>query len=247
MPLTILGMGTAVPPTSITLQESEHIVRSLCCHTPEQETWLPGVCRQTGIDKRHTFLDRAVVDDILAGTRHSGSIFLPGLDPNDRGPTTARRMEVYRAEAPKVALPASREALRRSGLAPAEITHLVTVSCTGFFAPGVDVLLIRGLGLPPTTQRTHIGYMACHGALNGLRVAQALADADPRARVLLCATELCSLHYHYGWDPQKVIANVLFADGSAALVGVPSGAAAPGWRVAASGSCLLPDSADAMT
>src|SRR5262245_1508172 len=112
MPLTILGMGTAVPPTFITLQESERIVRSLCCHTAEQETWLPGVCRHTGIDKRHTFLDRAVVDDILNGTRLSGSMWLPGVDPDDPGPTTARRMEAYRTEAPKLALPACREALR---------------------------------------------------------------------------------------------------------------------------------------
>ena len=62
--------------------------------------------------------------------------------------------------------------------------------------------------------------MGCHGALNGLRVAQGLRRADPAARVLLCAVELCSLHYYYGWDPQKLVANAMFADGAAALVGV---------------------------
>ena len=58
--------------------------------------------------------------------------------------------------------------------------------------------------LPATVARTHVGFMGCHGALNGLRVASAFTAADPRAVVLLCAVELCSLHYHYGWDPGKV-------------------------------------------
>ncbi len=129
-----------------------------------------------------------------------------------------------------------------------DLTHLVTVSCTGFFAPGIDRELIETLDLDPSIQRTHVGFMGCHGALNGLRVARAFTSAEPCTRVLLCAVELCTLHYHYSWNPSKMIANALFADGAAALVGV-SEALAPGgcWRVVGSGSCLLPNSADAMT
>ena len=93
------------------------------------------------------------------------------------------------------------------------------MSCTGFIAPGVDLALINGLGLPPTVQRTHVGFMGCHGALNGLRVANAFASADPAARVLLCAVELCSLHYYYGSAADKLVANAIFADGAAAVVG----------------------------
>ncbi len=153
-------------------------------------------------------------------------------------------MQHYAQSAPPLALTAAKNALDRSGLSPAELTHLVTVSCTGFLAPGVDIALIRSLGLGATVQRTHVGYMGCHGALNGLRVARALADSDPGARVLLCAVELCSIHYHYGWDPQKMIANAIFGDGAAAVVSVPG---AEAWHVAASGSCLIPNSTDAMT
>src|SRR5204863_3753847 len=116
------------------------------------------------------------------------------------------------------------------GVKPAAITHLVTVSCTGFQAPGVDLALVRRLALSPGVARTHVGFMGCHGALNGLRVARAFADADPAARVLLSATELCSLHFHYGWDPQKMVANALFADGSAAVVGAADGPDAA-WRL----------------
>jgi predicted naringenin-chalcone synthase len=90
--------------------------------------------------------------------------------------------------------------------------------------------------------------MGCHGAINGLRVAQAFLDADPQARVLMCAVELCMLHYFYGWEPEKVIANALFADGAAAVVGVPERLAPDdAWRVTATGSCIIPDSRAAMS
>jgi len=74
-------------------------------------------------------------------------------------------------------------------------------------------------------------------------VASAFAAADPAAVVLTAAVEVCSLHYYFGGEPDKVIANALFADGAAAVIGR---AGEQGWRVAATGSCLIPDSADAM-
>src|SRR5262245_40129370 len=193
-------------------------------------------------------LGRAILRDVLDETQTSKSVFLPRNRSDDRGPTTSQRLELYRTAAPALAIQASAEVLKQSGLQPDEITHLVTVSCAGFNAPGVDVAVIKALDLPATTQRTHVGFMGCHGALNGLRVAKAFSDADANARVLVCAVELCSVHYHYGWDPQRAIANALFADGAAAIVAGP-GYVAPGlaWQVAASGSCLIPDSEHAMS
>lgn len=248
MSFAILGIGTAVPTTIISQRDASDIAKSLCCRTAEQETWLPTMYDQTGIRTRHFALGADLVRDVIQGTRLSGSVFLPNGRDDDCGPTTGQRMEHYTRLAPPLALEATRAALANSGLAAADITHLVTVSCTGFVAPGVDVALINGVGLPRTVQRTHVGYMGCHGALNGLRVARAFTAAEPDARVLLCAVELCSLHYHYGWNPSKMIANALFADGAAAVVGVPTAEApAEAWRVAATGSCLVPDSATAMT
>jgi predicted naringenin-chalcone synthase len=240
----IRGMGTAVPATTLTQGEALAVARVLCCRTPEQNTWVPLMYQQTGIDTRHLTLPRSLVDDVLAGTRESGSVFLPTGRPDDSGPTTGQRMQIYAADAGPLALRAARRAVEQSGLRPGDFTHLVTVSCTGFAAPGVDLALIRGLGVPATVERTHVGFMGCHGALNGLRVAAAFTGADPGAAVLLCAVELASLHYHYGWDPQRIVANALFADGAAAVAGTAAG---DDWRVRACGSCVLPDSADAMS
>lgn len=248
MRLSILGVGTAVPVTRIDQADAAAIASGLCCRTDEHRTWLPAMYQKTGIDHRHLQYDAALIADLTAGTRASGSPYLPTGRDDDRGPTTAFRVADYARAAPVLAENAARAALRSAAVEPGRVTHLVTVSCTGFHAPGFDLDLIARLPLPATVARTHVGFMGCHGALNGLRVARAFAASDPDAVVLVCAVELCSLHYHYGWEPPKMIANALFADGAAAVVGAaPVTNATPGWRLIASGSCVFPGSADAMT
>jgi predicted naringenin-chalcone synthase len=249
MSFTILGLGTALPPGVVTQDEAAKCARLLAGPDVRNASWLPAVYSHSGIQTRHQILGRPLVEDLLAGTRTCGSPFLPDPARDGTGPSTAERMAMYAESAPPLAVEASAKALAESGIDPASVTQLVTVSCTGFIAPGVDFALIRGLGLPPTVERTHVGFMGCHGALNGLRVANAYA-ADPAARVLLCAVELCSLHYHTGNDAEKAVANAIFADGAAAVVGT---AATPlgsplnaAWSVKATGSCLIPDSAEAM-
>jgi alpha-pyrone synthase len=246
MSFSILGLGTAHPSGTIDQREGLQIAEVLCQCSGEQATWLTNIFQHSGIRQRHILMDRQVVRDVIDRTRHSQSMWLLQGEPGELGPTTRERMEQYRQWGGPLAVEAARQALSQSGLHSRDITHLVTVSCTGFFAPGLDYELMVGLDLDRGTERTHVGFMGCHGALNGLRVARAFADSDPAARVLICAVELCSLHYYYRWDPQKVIANALFADGAAALVGSacgPKGA----WQAAASGSWLFPDSAKAMT
>jgi predicted naringenin-chalcone synthase len=247
MSFAILGLGTALPPTRLPQADAERVARAMCCSTPEHAELVAALYRQTGIASRHVLFGEDVVRDVLDGTRHTGSPYLPN-GPDYPGPTTHQRMQTYGEHALPLALRAAEAALADARLDPARVTHIVTVSCTGFAAPGVDVGLMKRLGLRPTVERTHVGFMGCHGALNGLRVARAFTGADPKARVLICAVELCSLHYHYGWNPKRMVANALFADGAAALVGGPAEAAPAGaWRVAASGSCLFPDCEYAMT
>jgi predicted naringenin-chalcone synthase len=157
-------------------------------------------------------------------------------------------MRKYEAEASSLARAASEAALRDAGIAPSRVTHLVTVSCSGFCAPGFDIGLVKQLPLPRKVARTHIGFMGCQGALNGLRLARAFVDADPSACVLLCALELCSLHHQYGWDADKIVASALFADGAAAAVAITGESARPHrYRIIASGSTVIDDSEDAMS
>ncbi len=246
MSFEILGIGTANPTSSVTPNEGLAVARLLAGPDVRTSSWLGPIYANAGALRRFQIIGFLAMQDAFNGTNETGSAFLPTQENEGVGPTTAERMEVYAKEAGPLALRASVRALNESGFAPDSLTHIVTVSCTGFVAPGVDLALIKGLGLKPTVQRTHVGFMGCHGALNGLRVANAFATADPTARVLVCAVELCSLHYYYGSAPDKLVANAIFADGAAAVVGCSREAAAPSGprlNLRASGSCLLPDSA----
>jgi predicted naringenin-chalcone synthase len=255
MSFVIHGLGTAHPSAALTPDDGLGIARFLAGPDVRTSTWLIPVYANSGIAHRYQVIGGQVVRDILDGTRVSGSPFLPTAENDGVGPTTAERMRIYAEEAGPMAVQAATAAVAESGFEPGSFTHLVTVSCTGFVAPGIDYALIRGLGLRPTVARTHVGFMGCHGALNGLRVANAFATADPAARVLVCAVELCSLHYYYGNEADKLVANAIFADGAAAVVGCSGRAATvrslasanpDPWSLVASGSCLIPDSADAM-
>jgi predicted naringenin-chalcone synthase len=60
--------------------------------------------------------------------------------------------------------------------------------------------------------------------------------------------ELSSLHYYYTWNPKRMVGNALFGDGAAALAaGCDKDYPNERWRLVASGSCLFPDSEQALT
>jgi len=239
----IRHISTALPPRVALQDEAAALAPRFCGeHDTRQARMLRLLYRKSGVRKRHTV---AVRGD--HGPLEERIPYYPlATGPDDLGPSTSARMGWYAEESPPLAREAAAGALAGAGVAPGEITHLVTVSCTGFDAPGVDAHLIEELGLDRGVARTHVGFMGCHGALNGLRAAAAYVKADPSARVLLCAVELCSLHFAYGWDEEMLVANTLFADGSAALVLGGEGDDS-GWSVVANGSYFMPDSQDAMT
>lgn len=243
MPFELLGLGTANPVNVITRAEGLGIAQVLSDPVVARSSFLPDIYAVSGVSTRHMVHGRDVVRDVLEGTRRSGSPFLPGPDP--RGPTTGVRMRMYAEFAPRLAAEAAGRAITDSGLSSEAITHVVPVTCTGFVAPGIAETLVHALRLRPDVQRVQVGYMGCHGAVNGLRTALAFA-ADPAAVVLLVAVELCSLHYYYGMSADKVVANALFADGAAAVVGrAPLGPRAD-HLLTATGSCLFPDTAGLM-
>jgi predicted naringenin-chalcone synthase len=132
-------------------------------------------------------------------------------------PGTAARNQLYKKEALPLAIAAIEHCLPPDAKVQT-ISHLVTVSCTGLYAPGLDVELVGRLGLSPNTQRTAINYMGCYGAFNALKVAKAICNSGKEARVLVVCTELCSLHFQKNPTPDFMLSNALFGDGAAALI-----------------------------
>jgi prepilin-type processing-associated H-X9-DG protein len=239
MPLILHGIGTAVPSRRLSQADAVQVAHRINAETPEQARLMTRIYQKTKVLSRGSVLLEK--DGVDATIQERLSFY------GAESPSTAERMQAFDDYAGGLALEAAAKALSDSDLSAAAITHLVTVSCTGFQSPGVDLYLIEKLALAPSVQRTHIGFMGCHGAMNGLRVAHAFAEMDPKAVVLLCAVELCSLHMAYGWHPEKVIANALFADGAAAVVA--SFNPSPTHQSLAlrrSGSMVIPNSADLM-
>ncbi len=204
----------ALPEHSVSQADAAEFVQPFNSQSEEQARVLSALYRRAGVQRRHS----VVVDSIDDSGSIQQSLYQLPTEQQPHGPTTSERMRRYEQHASVLASKATTQALLAAHVAATEITHLVTVSCSGFHAPGFDIELLQAVGLSPSVARTHIGFMGCHGALNGLRVADAFLKADSKSKVLLCCVELCSLHHQYGWSPDRVVSNSLFADGAAAVV-----------------------------
>ncbi|MEX0837858.1 MAG: type III polyketide synthase [Gemmatimonadota bacterium] len=245
--MRIMGIGTAAPEHDAGQAEAAELHAELSGLDRVRARVLRTLYRRSGVERRASVLLERPDGPLM----QRQFFYRPVREEGDLGPSTAERMGSYEAHAPRLALQATTRALADAGQDPAGVTHLVSVSCTGFVSPGVDIRLVEELGLDRDVTRTQVGFMGCHGALNGLRVAHGYARAEPESVVLLCAVELCSLHFAYGWDPEVMVANALFADGAGAMVcsGGPPAAGPSGadWTVASTGTVLLDESGDDMT
>ncbi|HEY2956307.1 MAG TPA: 3-oxoacyl-[acyl-carrier-protein] synthase III C-terminal domain-containing protein [Candidatus Eisenbacteria bacterium] len=168
------------------------------------------------------------------------------------GEMNARYVEHALALAEQVAA----RALERAHLTAADVDHVVFVSSTGLATPSLDARLANRLPLRSDVRRTPIWGLGCAGGASGLARARDFALADPGARVLLIALELCSLTFQRrDLDRRNLVAAALFADGAAAAViagaeadlgGKGSNGGSPALELVASRSMLWPDTLDVM-
>ena len=241
MKVFVHGIETAVPP---------YVYRQdYACDCMMR--WLPG--------KRSRRLIRGIYDHSGIETRYSVlPDFAPGAEPvlfreNTDGvmvePATGARNDHYAAWARKLPVEVCRKVLQRDdGFAPADVTHVITVSCTGFSNPGMDLHIVQGLGLPANVERYHLGFMGCYAAFPALRMARQFCQARPDAVVLVCCLELCTLHLQLREEPDSLLANALFADGAAAAVVSARAPAAgqPAFALHSFASFLAPEGAGDM-
>ncbi len=204
---SLLSVGVATP-DGVLSREQAVALSDKVAPVHASRPLLERLHERSGVATRH---------GVIFGESGQQTLYSPPSDLKQQGPSTRERMALYEQHAPVLAERAARQALQDASITAGGITHLVTASCTGFCAPGVDAELIARLGLSPDVRRTHIGFMGCHAAINALSVAAAFAS-DPAARVLVVCVELCTLHMHYGDRTDQLVANALFADGAAAAV-----------------------------
>jgi predicted naringenin-chalcone synthase len=131
----------------------------------------------------------------------------------------AKRMEVYEEYALGLCAEAVQSCLDQlEDIKAADITHVITFSCTGMYAPGLDIELVERFSIPRSAERTCINFMGCYAAVNALKSAYHIARSDENAVVLIAGVELCSLHYQKSNEAAQMVANALFADGAAAAI-----------------------------
>lgn len=174
---------------------------------------LKSIYDNSGIDYRYS-----VIPDFGVDTPEEHTFFAVNatLEPFV---TTQSRMALYQKEAVNIAEAAVRNCLARFPHNIAQqITHLITVSCTGMYAPGLDIDLVGRLGLKTTVERTCINFMGCYGAINALKTADYICRADAHAKVLVVSVELCTLHFQKENSLDNWVANSLFSDGAAAVL-----------------------------
>jgi predicted naringenin-chalcone synthase len=202
---------------------------------------------QSGIDTRYSCAPAYLEPP-------TDSRLAPGADPSHSA-TTAERMEIYEQAAPPLGTAAARQALAQYADAcgqtleqvGASITHLIAISCTGLFAPGLDFALARELRLSSAVRRTLVGFMGCAATFNGLRLAAEIVRGQPSARVLVVSVELCSLHNQPSEENDFLVGASIFSDGAAAaLVGNPSPGDSDFFRLEEFYTATHPDSQEEM-
>ncbi|MBA3649216.1 MAG: type III polyketide synthase [Chitinophagales bacterium] len=167
---------------------------------------------KSGIDYRHS---------VLPDFHQNGH--LPVLfSSKENNPLLSNRLGIYNQGALELSAAAVADCMKniknKNRKKLSEITHLITVSCTGMSAPGLDIQLMQHLSLPKDINRTSVNFMGCYAGFHAMKMADAICKSNDDAIVLIVLAELCSLHFQPGTDMENLVVNSLFADGAAAAL-----------------------------
>lgn len=187
-----------------------------------------------GINHRYS-----VLENLIANPDHIDS---DSFYQVNRMPSTAERMQVYRT----YALTLVTQALEKLFVthSPKDITHLLITSCTGFYSPGIDIEIIQKFNLNPNIERTIVGFMGCHAAINALKLAKHINQSNHQTKILIVNIELSTLHFQENAQINQVISNLIFADGCAVTIVSKE---ASGIQLGTFNSTLIPESRESMT
>ena len=206
----LLDIATATPPFKIDQARAAEELKKRMGEHGAASRLIGMAAKHSGIESRYVVLPDA--------EEENDDNFFTDQKGNHIIPDTKSRMDMYEKWSIKLTQEAVENLLNLNGVNPNEIDRLITVSCTGFFAPGLDYHLINKFNLPKSIRRTHIGFMGCAAALVGVNsVWESLnLNVDNASNTLLVAIEICSIHLQIEATRDNILANMIFADGAAA-------------------------------
>jgi len=208
----IVSTGTANPGKAIPQDSIKEFMKIAHGLEAGEARKLNFIYRHSGINSRHSVLDDFNYDDPSKFT------FFPQNKDLNPFPSTQQRMKIFQQTAPALAISAIETCLASSPYRAEEITHLILVSCTGMYAPGVELEIIEKLGLNDTVERYCIHFMGCYAAFTAIKMADRFCDSDPGAKILVVSVELCTIHFQKEYNEDNLLANALFGDGAAAAL-----------------------------
>ncbi len=208
----ISAIGTANPKYKIKQDDIYHFMVNAFGLNTSNASRLGNIYKHSGITTRYS----AIPD--FKYKKAGKYEFFPNTDDLEPFPGTKKRIELYQSAAIETACQAAKNCLQKIGAnAHLSVTHLITVSCTGMYAPGIDIDLVERLNLSRKTERTCINFMGCYGAINALKIADYISRADDKAKILIVSIELCTLHFQKENTLDNWVANSIFSDGAAAV------------------------------
>lgn len=205
----ILSIGTAVPEHQHKQEDILEFMQRVFALDENGSRKLKFLYRKSGIDTRHS----VIPDYSLAADAWR---FYPPSENLEPFPGLEKRMQWYKAHAVELSTRAIERCIKQ--YRDQTITHLITVSCTGMSAPGLDLEVMERLQLPVTTFHTSVNFMGCYAAIHAMKMADAFCRMDKKANVLIVCTELCTLHFQKKQSMDNMTSSMLFSDGAAAML-----------------------------
>jgi predicted naringenin-chalcone synthase len=238
----ILALATAVPQYYADQATIAQKIIDLMKLDSKNAKFIENIYNKTQIKRRYCVLKDFTTHD-SENNKFLNKEFLNNI------PGTKIRNDIYMQEAPILAKNAAQSVLTNWAQDSKKITHIISVSCTGVMAPGIEYLLQKEFNMDPTVQRIGINFMGCFGAFRAIAVANSIAKENPKNRILIVCTELCSLHFQVSAFSDVLVGNALFADGAAALIigCEPSELEKPLLSIENNGSYAIENTLDKMT
>lgn len=208
----IQAIETVVPEQRYSQAFALEKMIELVGNTESQRNFLSRIYPKSGIENRYS-----VIEDYAKP--YAENRFFPKTPDYRPEPTTAARNQAFVEAAEPLTQAVVDKLFDHYGwLDPQRITHLITVSCTGFSTPGFDFHLVKVLKLSAQIHRFHIGFMGCFAAFPALKLARDICRSSPSAQVLIVNCELCSVHIKFLFDLDLQVANAIFSDGVSATI-----------------------------
>lgn len=203
----LIDIATASPPFKVAQSYAANELKNRMAGTAAISRMIDMAANQSGIDHRFFVIKDGEENALDKLFTKDGVHF---------SPDTKTRMTEYERWSIHLTKQALKELAEKNEIDFSSIDRLITISCTGFFAPGLDYELIKEFNISPSVKRTNIGFMGCAAALVGVNSVWEAMKINSNENVLMVSVELCSLHLQTEPTRDNILANMIFADGAAA-------------------------------